>query len=162
MAEPLPQCSKMTCSSGSAAQLKLTPVSFCTVLLLSQQSIVLCYVSLFLFQKETTLDQETYPLLNIICCVCTQLLRRVQLFAIPWTVVAHQAPLSLGFPKQEYWSGLPFPSPGDLPNPGIKLASPALTGGFFITEPQRKLYIYIYISLKKVSLGQSFFNFNIH
>ena len=44
-------------------------------------------------------------------------LRRVQLFATPWTV-AYQAPLSMGFPKQEYWSGLPFPSPGDLPDPG--------------------------------------------
>ena len=40
--------------------------------------------------------------------------------------VASQAPLSLGFPSQEYWSGLPFPSPGDLPNPGIEVASPAL------------------------------------
>ena len=51
----------------------------------------------------------------------------------PWTV-AHQAPLSMGFPRQEYWSGLPFPTLGDLPNPGIKLtslASLALAGGFF-------------------------------
>ena len=47
----------------------------------------------------------------------------VQLFATPWTV-AHQAPLSMGFSRQEYWSGLPFPPPGDLPNPGIKPASP--------------------------------------
>ena len=47
-----------------------------------------------------------------------------------WTVIC-QAPLSMGFPRQEYWSGLPFPSPGHLPNPGIKLASPALAGGFF-------------------------------
>ena len=45
--------------------------------------------------------------------------------AIPWTV-AHQAPLSMGFPRQEYWSGLPFPSPGDPPDPGIKPRSPAL------------------------------------
>ena len=55
----------------------------------------------------------------------------------PWTV-AHQAPLSMGFSRQEYWSGLPFPSPGDLPDPGIEpmsLTSPSLTGGFFITEP---------------------------
>ena len=44
-------------------------------------------------------------------------------FEIPWTV-AHQAPLSMEFPKQEYWSGLPFPSPGDLPNPGIQPESP--------------------------------------
>ena len=49
----------------------------------------------------------------------------VQLFAIPWTV-AHQAPLSMGFSRQEYWTGLPFPSPGDLPDPGIEPRSPAL------------------------------------
>ena len=54
------------------------------------------------------------------------------------TFVTHQAPLSMGFPKQEYWSRLSFPSPGDLPNPGIKPASPALVGGFFTTEPPGK------------------------
>ena len=48
-------------------------------------------------------------------CVCVKSLSRVQLFATPWTV-AHQAPLSMGFSRQEYWNGLPFPSPGDLPN----------------------------------------------
>ena len=52
-------------------------------------------------------------------------LSRVQLFATPWTV-APQAPLSMGFSRQEYWSGLPFPSPGDLPNPGMEARSPAL------------------------------------
>ena len=52
-------------------------------------------------------------------------LSRVQLFATLWTV-AHQAPLSMGFSRQEYWSGLPFPSPGDLPSPGIEPGSPAL------------------------------------
>ena len=57
--------------------------------------------------------------------------------ATPWTVVC-QAPLSMGFPRQEYWSGLPFPSPGHLPDPGIKPASPALAGGFFTTEPTGK------------------------
>ena len=46
-------------------------------------------------------------------------------FATPWTV-ACQAPLSMGFPRQEHWRGLPFPSPGDLPDPGIELTSPAL------------------------------------
>ena len=58
-------------------------------------------------------------------------------FATPWTVT-HQAPLSMGFPDQEYWSGLPFPSPGDLPDPGMEPTSPALTGGFFTTEPPWK------------------------
>ena len=56
--------------------------------------------------------------------VCAQLLSRVWSFATPWTV-ARQAPLSMGFPRQEYWSGLPFPPPGDLPDPGIEPASPA-------------------------------------
>ena len=52
-------------------------------------------------------------------------LSRVQLFVTPWTV-AHQAPLSKGFSRQEHWSGLPFPPPGDLPDPGIEPESPAL------------------------------------
>ena len=60
-------------------------------------------------------------------------------FATPWTA-AHQAPLSMGFSRQEYWSGLPFPSPGDLPYPGIKLMSPALASRFFTTQsPQYPL-----------------------
>ena len=57
----------------------------------------------------------------------------VQLFVMLWTV-AHQASLSIGFPSQEYWNGLPYPSPGDLPDPGIEPMSPALTGGFFTTS----------------------------
>ena len=52
--------------------------------------------------------------------------------------VARQAPLSMGFPRQEYGNGLPFPSPGDLPNPGIGLKSPALAGDAFTTEPAGK------------------------
>jgi len=54
--------------------------------------------------------------------------------ATPQTV-ARQAPLSIGFSRQEYWSGWPFTSPGDFPNPGIELGSPALAGGFFTAEP---------------------------
>ena len=65
------------------------------------------------------------------------MLSHVQLFATPWTV-AHQAPLSMEFSRQEYWSGLPFPSPRDLPNPGIEPMSPALAGGFFTTMPPGK------------------------
>ena len=61
----------------------------------------------------------------------------VQLFANPWTV-AHQAPRPMGFSRQEYWSGLPCPSPGDLPDPGIEPASPALADGFFTAEPPEK------------------------
>ena len=60
----------------------------------------------------------------------------VQLFVTPWTV-AHQSPLFMGIPREEYWSGLPFPSLGDLPDPGMEpmsLASPALAGRFFTTS----------------------------
>ena len=55
--------------------------------------------------------------------------------------VAHQAPLSMGFSKQEYWSGLPFPSPGDLPSPGIKPASHTLQADSLLTEPQWKSFL---------------------
>ena len=66
-------------------------------------------------------------------------LSRVQLFATPWTVAYH-ASLSIGFSRQEYWSGLPFPSPGDLPDPGMEPVSPppALAGGFLTTGPPGK------------------------
>ena len=64
-------------------------------------------------------------------------LSRVCLFATPWTV-AHQAPLSTGFSRQEYWSGLPFPSPGDLPYPGIEPRSPALQADALTSEPPWK------------------------
>ena len=64
-------------------------------------------------------------------------LSRVQLFATPWTV-AYQAPLSLGFSRQEYSSGFPFPSPGDLPNPGTEPRSPALQADALPSEPPGK------------------------
>ena len=67
--------------------------------------------------------------------------RRVQLFVPAWTV-AHQAPPSMGFPRQEYWSGYPFPSPGDLPNLGIKPESPALQADSIPSEPAGKPYTY--------------------
>ena len=75
-------------------------------------------------------------------CECLYRLSCVQLFVTPWTV-ALQAPLSMGFPRQEYWSGFPFPSPGDLLNPGIKptsLASPAPAGGFFTMSTTLPVY----------------------
>ena len=80
-------------------------------------------------------------------------LSRVQLFATPWTV-AHQAPPSMGFSRQEYWRGLPFPSPGDLPNPGIEPGSPALQTDTLISEPPGKSYISI--KLRKKPLQQYF------
>ena len=72
-------------------------------------------------------------------CVC-ELLSHVRLFVTPWTV-AHQAPLSMESSRQEYWSGLPCPPPGDLPDPGIELMSsvfPALQAGSLPLAPPRK------------------------
>ena len=66
-----------------------------------------------------------------------KLLSRVRLFATPRTV-AHQAPPSMGFSRQEYWSGLPFPSPGDLPDPGIEPGSPAFQADALTSEPPGK------------------------
>ena len=72
---------------------------------------------------------------SLCVCVCVRvcMLSCVQLFVTPWTV-AHQAPLSMGFPRQEYWSGFPFAPPEDRPNQEtepMSPASPALAGGFF-------------------------------
>ena len=64
-------------------------------------------------------------------------LSSIQLFVTPW-MVAHQAPLSMGFPRQEYWSRLPFPSQGDLPNPGIEPRPPTLQVDSLLYEPEGK------------------------
>ena len=69
-------------------------------------------------------------------CVCVHSVVSYSLQP-PWTAV-HKAPLSMGFPRQEYWSGLPFPSPGDLPDQGIEPESPALAGEFFTTAQPRQ------------------------
>ena len=86
--------------------------------------------------------------------ICGYMLIRfscVQLFVTLWTI-AHQAPLSMGSSRQEYWSGLPCPSPGDLPKPGIKptsLTCSALAGGFFITSANWEAHKYTYFYYKK-------------
>ena len=86
----------------------------------------------FFASMELALDIGKYK------CVC--MLSHVRLFVSPQTVTC-QAPLPTDFPRQEYWSGLPFSPPGDLPNPGTEStspASPALAGGFFTTVPLGK------------------------
>ena len=83
---------------------------------------------------------ECLPILQKFACFLCQCILdvksfgRVRLFATPWTV-AHQAPPSMEFSRQEYWSGLPFPSPGDLPDPEIKPRSPALQADALPSEP---------------------------
>ena len=93
---------------------------------------------------------------NLMKAYALCVLGRIQLFATLWTI-AHQAPLSMGFPRQEYWSGFPFPPSGDLPYPGIKSTtpvSPALTTGFFTTsatwESQRALGIVLKVLVAEV------------
>ena len=94
---------------------------------------------LFLLKCSVTYHSQTDVIIVIL------LFSSVWLFETPWTV-AHQVPLPMGFPRQEYWSGLPFPSPADLPNPGIEPSSPATAGGFFTTEPLGKpLWWYVYL-----------------
>ena len=79
--------------------------------------------------------QKTY--FNSIVIVIVKLLSHVQLFATPWTVDC-QAPLTIGFSRQGYWSGLPCPSPGGLPDPGIETRSPALQAVSLPSEPSGK------------------------
>ena len=69
--------------------------------------------------------------------VCVCVVSHIQFLTTLWTI-ACQASLSMGFPRQKYWSWLPLPSPGILPDPGIELASPALAGGFFTSGPLGK------------------------
>ena len=75
--------------------------------------------------------------LSAFYCNAVMALNRVRLFATPWTV-AYQVPPSMGFSRQEYWSGLPFPSPGDLPDPGIEPRSPASQADALPSEPPGK------------------------
>ena len=98
-----------------------------------------------IFQKSSQLYSNValYRLpqhMRLYKCVCVCVCVHMRMHSVmsdsatPWTV-AHQAPLSVGFSRQEYWSGWPFPPPEDLPYPGIKPGSPALAGKFFTTEP---------------------------
>ena len=75
-------------------------------------------------------------------------LSRVRLFSTPWTV-AYQAPLSMGFSRQECWSGLPFPSPGDLPDPGIEPRSPSLQADALSSEPDSEIWQESYDKLRQ-------------
>ena len=88
--------------------------------------------------------------------VCVCVFSCVQLSVTPWTV-ACQVPLSMGFSRQENWSGLPFPTQGDLPNPGTKPtspASPAMAGGFFTTAPPGKPSEHCCLAIKTKKLTQ--------
>ena len=89
--------------------------------------------------------QEGRALANIqtavVACMCSD----SQLFATPWTVVS-QTPLSMGVSRQKHWSGLPFPSPGDLPDPGIEPGSAAFQADSLLSEPPGKSKNFIFLS----------------
>ena len=78
-------------------------------------------------------------------------LSRVRLFATPWTVT-YQAPPSMGFSRQEYWSGLPFPSAGDLPDPGIEAGSPALQADALTSEAPGKPPFWIQVIKREMKV----------
>ena len=90
---------------------------------------------------------------NYIVKVKVKSLSHVWFFATPWTV-AHQAPPSRGFSRQEYWSGLPFPSPGDLPDPGIEPRSPTLEADALTSEPLRNTTISWPLLINGIFLGE--------
>ena len=104
---------------------------------------------------EIDIPQYTW---HCVCvCVCESL-SCVQLFATPWSV-AHQALLSMKLLRQEYWSGLPFPSPGGLPNPGIKPRSPALGANSLPSElPGKPTWHSLFLNLKAKSIALICFN----
>ena len=84
-----------------------------------------------------TLGIQLSIFLSVAVKVKVKSLSRIQLFATPWTI-AYQAPLSMEFSREEYWSGLPFPSQGELPDPGIERRSPALQAEVLPSEPPGK------------------------
>ena len=104
-----------------------------------------------------TADLKKVQKVNCMLCVfCLHvcMLSQIQLFAIPWTLT-HQAPLPMKFSRQEYWNGLPFLTPRDLPEIGIKFTSPespALAGRFFTTKPPGKLCVFCVCGVKSNSV----------
>ena len=97
-----------------------------------------------------TICKKLPPTSCLCVCVYASTLSCVQLFKTPWTI-AYWAPLSMESSRQEYWGGLPYPTPGYLPDPGIEpasLVSPSLAGGFFATGPPGKQVKYFHKVVK--------------
>ena len=105
--------------------------------LLTDSAISRCLTFVSFVTTFLSFDSSEISIINsalVAVELCCSSLSCVRLFATPWTL-AHQVSLSMGFARQEYWSGLPFPSPGDLPDPGIKPMPPASPGlaSWFLT-----------------------------
>ena len=115
---------------------------------MSNFSSTICWVLFAPFQKSFghicvgVFLGSLFCLLIYVCCVSCSVMSDS---ATPWTV-AHQDPLSMRFPRQEYWNGLPFPPLGDLPDPGVKPRSPVLQADSLPLEPPGISLIYVYLS----------------
>ena len=124
------RCSEISCQVDHELYVRMKkwtneqclPINHCRVLWTKGVQLGWCIPA---EPKLAARDHDFSPEWPLNICLTWKSLSHVQLFAIPWTV-ARQAPLSMGFFRQEHWSGLPFPSPGDLPDPGIESGSPAL------------------------------------
>ena len=122
----------------SFSEVGIFPIASSICYLISQVSTDRVFISLALRLHPSSMDKMTaashfLPSTDVVSCVVLSCFSRVRLFATLWTI-ACQAPLSMGFSRQEYWSGLPFCPPGDLPDPDMEpasLTSPALAGGVF-------------------------------
>ena len=116
---------------GFCPQQNQTKLVYLAIRLRREGKNSLQYVSVIYKTRKKSFGKVTAQLVRL--CVCW-VISHARLFMTPWTV-AHQAPLSMGFSRQEYWSGLPCPPPGDLPDSGIELMSPATAGTSFTTVP---------------------------
>ena len=109
------------------------------------------------FQAATQPLRVALPRGCLVCCCCLV----AKSCLTPWTM-AHQAPVSMAFSRQEYWSGLPFPSPGALPDPGAEPASSALAGRFFTVQPPGKPNCLVTVYYNSISLSWSSASFWTH
>ena len=129
---------QITCYSINSCLTSLPPcLCYDFVLITSVFKNISC---IFLQRKQISCFLTVFQECRLLMCVC--MFSHVQFFETLWTI-AHQASLPMGFPRQEYWSGLPWSPPGDLPDPGTESASPAVASRFFTAEPSGKpRYLY--------------------
>ena len=127
---------KLLCYRSNVRSFNVLDLFSVSLFLLQDNGVNILTISYWVKNTSKYIIYSIYPLSDISICVCVcvrvcvkwsemKLLSCVRLFATPWTV-AYQTSLSMGFSRQEYWSGLPFPSPRDLPNPGVEPGSPTL------------------------------------
>ena len=133
----LAACELLVAPHGSMREAPLPANSCCSRVTSILTSVTLCLFYLLLnIKKYIFYGVYSFCLIYFAHCCC--LVTKLCLTLLRPVDLAHQAPLSMGFSRQEYWSRLPIPSPGDLPDPGIEPESPALAGRFFTSDPPGK------------------------